>query len=93
MEVGCFIVCLRKQPESRPESDVSVRILQALLGGAKSRGELAAMLGNKGISGSAKKSVKALMEQGLVEYTILPPWAKSLVNQSPHMSPHKLLAC
>jgi|GEM_PF-2939537 len=51
------------------------------------------MLGNKGISGSAKKSVKALMEQGLVEYTILPPWAKSLVNQSPHMSPHKLLAC
>ncbi|MEI8121484.1 MAG: ATP-binding protein [bacterium] len=35
MEGGCFIVCLRKQsesrPESRPESDVPVRILQALI--------------------------------------------------------------
>ena len=74
MEGGCFIVCLRKQPESRPESrpesGVSVRMLQALVGGTKSRGELASVLGHKGVSGAVKKSVSSLLEQGLMAFTL-----------------------
>ena len=58
------------RPESRPEWDVSVRMLQALFIGPRSRAELATVLGHKGVSGAAKRSVKALLEQGLMEYTL-----------------------
>jgi hypothetical protein len=45
-------------------------MLQALVGGTKSRGELASVLGHKGVSGAVKKSVSSLLEQGLMAFTL-----------------------
>ena len=71
---SCFIVRLRKdrgpRSESRSESDVPARILLGLLAGERSRKELAGILGHKSVTGAARMSVKELLKQGLIEYTI-----------------------
>ena len=65
------------QPESRPESQpesrpgsLPDRVLKCLAGGPLSKAELAATLGQKGISGQLNKVVRELLVKGKIEYTI-----------------------
>ena len=57
-------------PESGPESELAGRIIRALKSGAMKRSELARALGHDGVSGALKRTIKALMEKSLIEYTI-----------------------
>lgn len=57
------------QPESEPES-LRDRVVRLLEGGALSKSEISYRLGQKVISGPLNKILKALLAEGIVEYTI-----------------------
>ena len=64
---------VESQPESRPESQpesLRVRIIRLIEDGALSKSEISNRLGQKLISGQLNKVLKALLEEGIVEYTI-----------------------
>ena len=56
--------------ESRPESDVALRILASLQESPKSRSEIARSLGHKSISGTMKRAIATLLKDGLIAYTL-----------------------
>lgn len=61
------------QPESQPESEpesLRDRVVRLLEGGALSKSEISYRLGQKAISGPLNKILKALLAEGIVEYTI-----------------------
>jgi ATP-dependent DNA helicase RecG len=61
------------QPESRPESQpesLDRRVLGLLEPQALSKAEISANLGQKAVSGQLNKVIRALMRQGLIEYTL-----------------------
>ncbi len=59
-------------PESRPESEGSLAtaVIRLLQGGPISRAELSKRLGHKQVSGQLKVAMKALLAEGLIEFTI-----------------------
>jgi hypothetical protein len=60
-------------PESRPESDgltLEERIVSALRTRELAKSELAAVLGQKGVSGQLKKSISMLLERKVIGFTI-----------------------
>jgi ATP-dependent DNA helicase RecG len=64
------VLGLESRPESRPESDVALRILAILQESPKSRSEIARSLGHKSISGAVNKTIAALLKDGLIAYTL-----------------------
>ena len=57
------------QPESQPES-LERRVLALLKQQALGKAEISANLGQKEVSGQLNKVIRALMDQGLIEYTL-----------------------
>ena len=57
------------QPESQPES-LDRRVLALLRPQALGKAEISANLGQKEVSGQLNKVIRALMDQGLIEYTL-----------------------
>jgi len=58
-----------RQPESQPES-LAQRVLVALVQRPLRKADIAARLGQKGISGQMNKVIREIVRQGLIEYTI-----------------------
>ena len=56
--------------ESRPESDLELRILDILQESPKSKSEIARSLGHKSISGAMKRAIATLLKNGLIAYTL-----------------------
>ena len=57
------------QPESRPES-LGIRVMRLLILAPLSKAELSASLGHKEISGQLNKTIRELLQNKTVEYTI-----------------------
>ena len=60
----------QSRPESRPESDLTTKILENLAEHPMGKAEIAKAIGHKSVSGQLKKQVKWLQEQKLIEMTI-----------------------
>lgn len=60
---------VESQPESQPES-LSQRVILLLEAQSRSKAEIAANLGQKTVSGQLNKVIRALLDQGAIEYTL-----------------------
>ena len=56
------------RPESRPES-LDQRVMGLLVGGARSKAEIAAGLGHKDISGQLNRIIRLLLQEQVIAYT------------------------
>ncbi len=60
-------------PESRPESgpeSIFEKVIKELLVGARSKSELAIVLGHRSVSGKLNERIREMVADGLIEYTI-----------------------
>lgn len=58
------------RPESRPESELARKVLEAVAVEPLGKSTIAAAVGHRTVSGELKKQVRALMDSGLIEFTI-----------------------
>lgn len=66
---GVMVTFSRTQPESQPES-LAQRILQALALGPLAKKGISTALGQKEISGALNKTIRQLLQQQRIEYTL-----------------------
>ncbi len=60
----------QEQPESQPESQLEARLVELLRDGPLAKSELSKALGQKEVSGPLNKTIRKLIRQGILEFTI-----------------------
>ena len=64
------IVDNKSRPESRPESELAIKVMKFLVKNELSKSELAKKLEHKTVSGELNKQIKWLLDYGFIERTI-----------------------
>ena len=77
---GCFVVTFPVAAESEPESDLARGVLQALQHGPLGKADIANALGHRSISASLNRTIRQLLADGTIAYT-LPEKPNSLLQK------------
>jgi len=67
---GCFVVTFPLRPESRPESELARAVLLALEQGPLGKAAIAKVLGHRSISASLNRTIRSLLTEGRIAFTI-----------------------